>query len=54
MKKYMLILLAGVFAVGTVTATAINADKGKKKKHSCCSKAEKGACKKDMKNCAKM
>jgi hypothetical protein len=55
MKKYGLVLLAGLFAVGTVTAAAIGSDKGKKKKkvHSCCEKG-KSECKKDMKNCAKM
>lgn len=54
MKKYALVILAGLFAVGTVTAAAVNADKGKKKKatHSCCEKM--GAdCKKDMKSCSK-
>ncbi|GAA4344978.1 hypothetical protein [Flaviaesturariibacter amylovorans] len=54
MKKYTLIALAAIFAVGTVTATALNADKGKKKKHGCCAKMEKAACKKEMKKCAKM
>lgn len=54
MKKYTLIALAGIFAVGTVTATAINADKGKKKKHGCCTKMEQTQCKKEMKKCARM
>ncbi|GAB4093729.1 hypothetical protein GCM10028786_26560 [Flaviaesturariibacter terrae] len=55
MKKYLLVALAGVFAVGTVAATAVNADKGKKKKaaHSCCQKMGGGACSKSMKSCAK-
>ena len=54
MKKYMLAILAGVFAVGTVTATTLNADKGKKKKaqHSCCQKMGSG-CQKSMKGCTK-
>jgi|GEM_PF-4697972 len=55
MKKYVLVALAGLFAVGTVTAAAVNTDKGKKKKkHACCSKMEQKDCKKEMKNCAKM
>lgn len=55
MKKYMLFIAAGLFAVGTVTATALNADKGKKKKaaHSCCQKMGSGSCQKSMKNCSK-
>jgi hypothetical protein len=55
MKKYILVALAGVFAIGSVFASVNGEkDKGKKKKQSCCSKMEKGACKKEMKNCAKM
>ncbi|WP_165917259.1 hypothetical protein [Flaviaesturariibacter aridisoli] len=54
MKKSALVILAGLFAVGTVTATALNTDKGKKKKaqHSCCQKMSPG-CQKSMKTCAK-
>jgi hypothetical protein len=56
MKKYILVALAGVFAIGTVAATVTGEKgKGKKKKQgTCCSKVEKSACKKEMKNCAKM